>query len=307
MINSLKKAGYVLTPLIVYYVVHDVVRLLLMFVLQFTAQHSQKLYDIVLNNSPLFSGIISALDMIIGAVAVVILIRYDSSELALEDYFNLNGLSFYRKDKLHPAWISWGIIALQGFFAAVGLNSLLSLTGIVGASSSYENASKAQYALPVWLGIIIYGLISPMVEEFLFRLVIFGRMKRRFSYLISILVTSVFFGLYHGNMVQGIYGTLMGILMCLACEYVHSVLGAFAVHSIANLSIYLLGVCGMLGKFNNIKACVIFLLAAVLLLGLELGFTASSRKKLGVTEGIVPVGCFYIDPAYEYEEDDDDE
>lgn len=313
MIRSLKKAVYVLIPLIVYIVVHDIVRILLMFVLQVTAQHSQAMYEVVLRNNAAFSGIISVLDMLAAAAAVMVLLKFDGEELAPADYFNVNGLSFYRRDRLHPAWVSWALIIICGLLWALGLNIFLNLTGISGFSEAYSETADAQYSLPIGLGIVIYGLISPAVEEFVFRLAVFGRMKRRFPFVIAVLASSLFFGLYHENLVQGIYGTVMGIIMCLACEYVHSVLGAFAVHSTANLCIYILGCSGKLSSLNNTIACVTVCAAALISLAVCIFFMIRSEKKAGMPEGVAPVGCFYIDPSldedYEgdYEEDHHDD
>ena len=84
-------------------------------------------------------------------------------------------------------------------------------------------------------------------------------MKRRFHIAIAMIISSMFFGLYHGNLVQGVYGFAMGLLMCMACEYVHSVMGAFLMHSAANLTVYLLGRSGVLMKIHTPVYCILFL------------------------------------------------
>ena len=290
-------------PFLVYYVVHDVTRILMMFLLQYISAHSTGAYSVIKTHDAVFSGIISMLDMLIGAFVLLILMRHDKEELSVWDYVNLNGISFYRKDRIHPAPFGWILIMIQALCMSLGLNVLISMSGLM-RFSTYEDKVQAQYSIPLWFGIILYGVVSPAVEELLFRTIFYGRMKRRFSLIISVIISSMFFGLYHGNVIQGIYGFFMGILMCLACEYLHTVAGAFLVHSLANLTIYLTGMAGVLVKLNSPVFCVIFLGAGAVTLIIEMYYSKQSENKLGHIEGILPVGLFYVDPTL-MEEDED--
>ena len=283
-------------PFLVYYVVHGATRFLMMYILQYISSHSAGAYGVIRNNDAVFSGIISLLDMLIGAVVLIILMKHDIEELSVWDYLNLNGLSFYRKDRLRPAWLSWAVIIVQAVSMALGLNILIGLSGIMKLSS-YGETAGAQYSIPLWFGIFLYGLVSPLVEELLFRTIVYGRMKRRFSLVISIVVSSMFFGLYHGNLVQGIYGFIMGVIMCMACEYVHTVTAAFLMHSVANLTIYLLGMRGVLINLSSLSCCLIFMGIALITIGIEVTGARQSLSKLGPIEGIEKVGVFYIDPT----------
>jgi len=293
MYNSLKKAIYVLLPLLVYYVAHDVARILFMYILQILSVKMVSCKDFIVAHDTAISALISMADMLIGAWMVIILMRRDIEEIALGDYLNLNTIGFYREDKCHPAFLSWIVLGIQGISAAVGLNLLFNICGI--SSKTYEEGASAQYSVPLFLGIILYGFISPAVEELLFRTVIFGRMKRRFPVSIAIMASSLFFGLYHRNLVQGIYATVMGILLCFAVEYVHSVVGAFVLHSVANLSVYLLSSMKAFSNGNNYATCAVFIVIAVLSLFWELFYTGKSRRVYGVEKGIAYVGCFYVD------------
>lgn len=297
MKKSFLKAVYILLPLFLYYVVHDVVRLLLMFVLHFVAEGSTSIYELVVRYDTVFSVIISSLCMFAGVGALIFLMKRDLDELAIADYVNLNGIAFYRADKIHNAYISWIVIAIQAISASLALNILLYLSGITKASVEYSNVSASQYSIPVWIGIIYYGIVSPLAEELLFRVVLFGRMKRCFPYAISVLVSGLFFGLYHRNIVQGIYGTLMGILMCLACEYLHTVWGAFALHSVANLTIYLLGAAGVLENLGNAICGIMFTVVAAVTIFFELYYSYKTKKEIGIPYGVTRVGCFFVDES----------
>jgi len=292
MKNSLRKTGYVLLPLIVFYIVHDVAKYILMFGLSFLADPNAKTSEFVIANRGIFSGIISILYMLAGAFSVLLLMKSDYYELSIWDYLNLTSIDFYRKDRIHSSFFGWILIILQSIFAAIGLNILISLSGLIELSNTYSQTSSNQYSLPIWLGIILYGLVSPAVEELLFRTVIFGRMKRSFPYVVSVLVTSLFFGLYHQNLVQCVYGGLMGILMCLACEYLHTVVGAFVFHSVANLTIYFLSMGNVLVKLTSIPVCIITCIGLVITIALEMYYSWKSDIEFGKIKGVGRVGCF---------------
>ncbi len=273
-------------PFLAYYVVHDVTRLLMMYVLQLISSNSAPAYAYIRAHDTFFSGIISLIDMLLGAAVLIILMKRDREELSIWDYVNLNGIGFYRADRIHPAAVS---------------NILIGLSGLMRISS-YAGTSATQYNLPLWFGLLLYGLVSPAVEELLFRTVVYGRMKRRFHIAIAMIISSMFFGLYHGNLVQGVYGFAMGLLMCLACEYIHSVTGAFLMHSAANLTVYLLGRSGVLMKIHTPVYCILLLGIGCATILTEIAYSVLSVRRRGRPEGIGYVGCFYVDPTLTDEE-----
>ena len=65
-------------------------------------------------------------------------------------------------------------------------------------------------------------------------------MKRCFNYKTALAVSSLLFGLYHGNIVQVVYGSILGLLIA----YTYELYGSFAApvlfHGVANVSVYAL-------------------------------------------------------------------
>lgn len=302
MAASFRKVIYVLIPILAYYVVHDLARLVIMFVLQTISTHNIAVYKFITSHDALFSGLISVFDILVGMAVLLFIMRMDEEELSIWDYVNLRSLSFYRLDRLHSPAFSWILLIIQALTMSLGLNILIRMSGII-RYSSYGETVSAQFSLPLWLGILLYGILSPAAEELLFRLIVYGRLKRRFNIIISIFMTALFFGLYHRNIVQGIYGFIMGLLMCMACEYVHSVFGALLIHCLANLIIYLLGLYGILNSLTSIPAGSALVLIGGVTIFLEIYYSHKSIERLGDVEGITYVGGFYVDPSYESEDD----
>lgn len=133
---------------------------------------------------------------------------------------------------------------------AVGLNFLFELLGITNKSEAYSQTAELQYAAVLPLGLLLNGLIAPLVEEMVFRGIIYNRLKKYMTYIPAILVSALAFGIYHQNIVQGSYAFLMGCIIA----YLYESFGHFyvpvAAHMLSNVSAYLLT---MTGAFAVIK------------------------------------------------------
>lgn len=122
--------------------------------------------------------------------------------------------------------------------ATMGFNLLFNLTGITGHSVSYQEAAAQQYAGSFVLGLLCYTLISPVAEELLFRGIIYGQLRRFAGVKMAIPVSAILFGLYHMNMVQALYGFLLGCLIAYGYEYFGDFKMAVFMHMLANLLAY---------------------------------------------------------------------
>ena len=171
-------------PFLAYYVVHDVTRLLMMFGLQLISSKSSGAYAYIRAHDAMISGVISLIDMLVGAFVLLLLMKHDEEELSIWDYVNLNGIGFYRTDRIHSAAFSWILILVQAVSMALGLNILIKLSGLMNISS-YDATSGAQYSIPLWFGLFLYGLVSPAVEELLFRTVFWKNFLKVHIFLIS--------------------------------------------------------------------------------------------------------------------------
>ncbi len=144
---------------------------------------------------------------------------------------------------------------------ALGLNILLKLAGTVESSETYQEVAQNQYAAWLPIGLICFGFIAPVAEELLFRGVIFGCIRRYMKLPAAILVSAVFFALYHGNSVQAIYAVAMGYLMAYAYEYFGDFRMALGVHIVANVLTYVLSYVPGVSHLMNWPACIVCLAA----------------------------------------------
>lgn len=86
----------------------------------------------------------------------------------------------------------------------------------------------------LWVMIIAVVILAPIAEELIFRGLIFKRMNDYMSAVWAILLSSVLFGVFHENMVQFVYASILGLLFGLLMHTSGSVKMAIAGHMAAN-------------------------------------------------------------------------
>lgn len=90
------------------------------------------------------------------------------------------------------------------------------------------------FGIPLWARMICYELVAPFAEEILFRRVIYKKMRGIAPFWVAAIVSALVFGVYHGNLVQGIYACIMGIFLSLVYEWTESFIAPVLFHMIAN-------------------------------------------------------------------------
>ena len=86
---------------------------------------------------------------------------------------------------------------------------------------------------PIWLNLMIIALLPAVVEEFIFRGLIFNGYKKR-NPLMAILLSSFLFGLMHMNLNQFSYAFVIGIIFALLAYATGSLLPSILGHFIIN-------------------------------------------------------------------------
>lgn len=222
--TSFLRALSVVSPVFVYYMICTAIRLL--FVVWFTnysaMQAESELMKFLVAHSRETSTVVNVLAMVV-AMAFVF------------PYFKNEGIVYKmpagRKKDLF-------IIAAISLFVAISLNFFLKSLQDIFAIESYKEVEATQFSLPIWMGIFMYGILSPIAEEVVFRGLVYNRLRRQFGIGMAIIWSSVLFGLYHGNMIQACYGFLLGLLMAVLYERYASFLVPLCIHSVANIGIY---------------------------------------------------------------------
>ena len=87
-----------------------------------------------------------------------------------------------------------------------------------------------------WLMVFSVGIAAPFIEEVMFRGLITKELDRVMSYKWVIFIQALLFGLYHMNLVQGIYTFVLAIFMGYTLYWTKSIWAPLIIHIVNNLS-----------------------------------------------------------------------
>ncbi len=113
--------------------------------------------------------------------------------------------------------------------------------------------------------LILMTIVAPFTEELIFRGVIFQRANSYMAYLGANILQAVLFGLYHNNLIQGLYAAPLGFLLGMICYKFKSIIAPMFLHMIINISSLLL-----LLAPDNLFSYVLMLIAGGVIGGLAL-------------------------------------
>ena len=154
------------------------------------------------------------------------------------------------------------IAAAAGILAAsVFLNLFLAGVGAVHADAAAADASAQAGRVSLPLGILIYGVLSPLAEETVFRGITLQRLyllchekkSGKTAFLLAAGLSSLLFGIYHESVVQGLYAAAMGFLFCLFLALGGNLFRVIVLHGGANVMTLFLS---QAGTFRRASASV---------------------------------------------------
>lgn len=236
---SLQKAWEVLFPYLLYYLTYNAAYLILAFVYQVTLGNFGGAYgEFVRSHAATVVGVMNGLCMLAGILPLVAMLKRELREQGEA----LNGAEVVPVKAGTAGWQRKGSVTaltvVLAFSVSLGLNALFTLIGFADSSQAYREVADRQYGVAFAVGVILYGVISPLAEEVVFRGVIYNRLRRFYGPAVGIVVSGVLFGVFHGNPVQGVYGACLGMLMAYLYERSRRFLIPVLFHAVANLTVY---------------------------------------------------------------------
>lgn len=129
------------------------------------------------------------------------------------------------------------ILGLSIWLFNSGLLSIIEEAGFLAEHFTVmEDALSPLTQDNLFMVIISVGIVAPFVEELVFRGLIYKALSKNISALWTIIIQGILFGLFHFNLIQGLYATLMGILLGYATYKTKSIWPAVLMHIANNLA-----------------------------------------------------------------------
>ena len=166
------------------------------------------------------SSIVNGIAMLGGCAVLFPMIEEEREEQRKEK--KKRGESEIQKggDGLRQSVLRYPALLVFSAACVVFFKTLVSLSGLIEQSGAYQETAQRQYAVSLGMGLVLYAGVSALVEEVVFRFLLYNRLRRSCGRAAFGVVASAFlFGVYHGNIVQGVYAFVIGSLMALVYVY----------------------------------------------------------------------------------------
>ncbi len=170
------------------------------------------------------------------------------------------GISTKGKGNAHRRAADGACWMLISICLALGVNILMLL--LMGSKVSSNGAEGGVSSADILLEAVVYGVVSPFAEEAVFRGSLFGNLRRCIPLWQAVLLSSLVFGIYHGNPMQTFYAFVMGMAFAAAYARCGQFAVPFVLHAVVNLAVLLFSYLGVTAKLANPQWCITFLALA---------------------------------------------
>lgn len=96
-----------------------------------------------------------------------------------------------------------------------------------------------------WLALLTTGVLAPIVEEIAFRRGIQKAMTEKFNPVVGIATSALVFGVAHGNLFQGVFAALMGVILGYVYHKTGNLWYTTIIHIVNNSACVLISLLGL--------------------------------------------------------------
>lgn len=149
------------------------------------------------------------------------------------------GFIMFKKDYNGKKQKSFDLkLCVFGAFGAVSfsiaLSNLISLSGLLQTSKTYQAFTTSYVSLQIWFAFLAMGVVAPIAEELIFRGLMYRRFAKDGGIIPAMLLSSICFGVIHGNIPQFIFAFGSGLVLCIIYEKSGNILIPIICHMAVN-------------------------------------------------------------------------
>ncbi len=136
--------------------------------------------------------------------------------------------------------VAWSIIGVFMAYFSQGIAAMLEMQifGIDPGSENTQNIMNIARATPLFL--LVPAIIAPVLEEIIFRKIIFGQLYMRTNFFIAALISAFIFGIIHGEPQHILVYGSMGLVFAFLYVKTKRILVPIFVHAAMNSIVVLL-------------------------------------------------------------------
>lgn len=154
-----------------------------------------------------------------------------------------------RKDMRTPAMrnaagpemtIVWIIIGFFGAYAGQVIAGLIEtyVFGITQGSENTSNILDAVREVPAFVLIVV--VFAPILEEIIFRKILFGEIYKRTNFFVAVLISALVFGAVHGDFLHLLQYFVMGVVFAALYVQTKRIIVPIITHSLMNLMVVII-------------------------------------------------------------------
>lgn len=178
-----------------------------------------------------------------------------------------NPLCEVRLTSAKPHKLFCGLIigaSLQLFFC-ITINFLSSILPPRFFSSMEQNGALIENS-PLWLSLISLAVVTPVLEEVVFRGLVYTRLTKGMRRGTAVLLSSIIFGIAHGNVIAFVYAGLFGVVLACLLERSGSIIPGILAHA----------------AFNAVSVCMEYIMPENPLLVLAVYFVSMAAAVISI-------------------------
>ena len=200
------------------------------------------------NDVNLFNDYLSTKQIYIALIVAIIFIP-----LLINDYKK------YKKQT--NTKINYFYLIILGVILSLMYNVFAYYLNFALKTSLFDNNSNVAITL------LSTGILGPIIEELIFRGIIYNELKSKYSNMKSILITTIFFAIIHINIIQILYALIIGFILIFVYEKYNNIKAPIILHMASNITTTLF--LPLLIKNNLIINYGIFIFSLILLIMLK--------------------------------------
>lgn len=124
---------------------------------------------------------------------------------------------------------------------ALGLNFCFAGFDFFKFDTIYLEATKRNYEVALPIGLIMYVVVAPFVEELVFRGIIFNAVRGKVKPMFAAVLSAALFAYGHPGLLQLLYAFIIGFMFAYAYHHTRKLWVPIMMHSVINLVVYVLG------------------------------------------------------------------
>ena len=169
------------------------------------------------NDAKLFNEYLKTKQIYISLIIAIIFIP-----LLINDYKK------YKKDK--KTKIDYFNLILIGVVLSLIYNVFAYYLNFLLKTSLFDNNNNLIITL------ISTGLFGPIIEELMFRGIIYNELKNKYKNMKAILITTIFFAIIHFNIIQILYALAIGFILIFVYEKYKNIKAPIILHMASNIT-----------------------------------------------------------------------